>query len=148
MSKRKKPYEKKPFESTGKPSDTSANLYMSMLTSPAWKSLSAQQQALYLCCKAQYYGEKIKPEGNQEYFTMNKGKWCNLYGLYDENNGKGFRRDMGKLIEKGFIACVECGAVTRTKTIYRFSDKWQQYGNDCFQVLPSEMTLAMQRKAK
>lgn len=147
MSRRKKPYEKKPFESIGNPSDTSANLYMSMLMSEAWKSLTPQQMVLYLYCKGQYYGEKRKPEGNNEYFTMNKSKWC-AYGLYDENNGKGFRRDMEQLIEKGFVACVECGAVTRTKTIYRFSDKWKQYGSDRFQILPSEMTLAMQRKTK
>ncbi len=148
MSRKRKLYEKKGFESDGKPSDTSANLYMSMLVSPAWKNLSAQQKVLYLYCKGQFYGEKTKPGGNGECFTMNKSKWCTLYGLYDSNNGKGFRRDMEQLIEKGFITCVECGAATRTKSIYRFSDKWKLYGTDRFQVLPSEMTLSMRRKMR
>lgn len=35
MSRRKQPYQKKAFESTGASNDTSANLYMSMLLSDA-----------------------------------------------------------------------------------------------------------------
>ena len=58
MSRRKPPYQKKPFESNGASNDTSANLYMSMLLSDAWRALTAQQQRLYLYCKAQYYAEK------------------------------------------------------------------------------------------
>lgn len=70
-------YQKKDFESTGATSDTSANIYMSMLLAPAWRELTANQQRLYLYCKAQYYGEKRKPitvecpNGNDQYFTMN-----------------------------------------------------------------------------
>ena len=86
MSRRKQPYQKKEFESTGASSDTSANVYMSMLLSPAWKDLTANQQRLYLVCKAQYYAEKQKPNSDPLCFTMNQSKWADLYGLYKRNN--------------------------------------------------------------
>ena len=146
MSKRKTPYQKKLFESTGVSSDTSANLYMSMLLSDAWRSLTAQQQRLYLYCKAQYYAEKQKPNGNPLRFTMNQAKWCGLYGLYEKSNAKGFYRDIAALIQTGFITCAECGAATRTKSIYRFSSMWQKFGTPAFEVAPSDMTLSMRRK--
>lgn len=146
MSKRKTPYQKKPFESNGASSDTSANLYVSMLLSDAWRSLTAQQQRLYLYCKAQYYAEKQKPNGNPLCFTMNQAKWCGLYRLYEKSNAKGFYRDMAALIEAGFVSCIECGATTRTKSIYRFSAMWQKYGTPAFEVAPADMTLSMRRK--
>ena len=31
-----------------------------MLVSPAWRALTAQQQRLYMVCKAQYYADKQK----------------------------------------------------------------------------------------
>lgn len=148
MSRRRHQYQKKPFESTGASNDTSANIYMSMLLSAAWRSLTAQQQRLYLYCKAQLYAEKQKPNNDPLCFTMNQSKWAELYGLYEKSNAKGFYRDMSALIEKGFITCVQCGAITRTKSIYRFSNMWQNYETDAFTVSPSEMTLAMQRKER
>lgn len=145
---RKKQYEKKPFESTGISSDTSANIYISMLMSSAWKMLTAQQKTLYLYCKAQYYAEKKKPEDNREYFTMNQSKWCSLYEIYKKNNAAAFYRDMAALIEYGFIKCVECGNTTRTKSIYAYSSMWQYYGTEKFNVSFSDMTSAMIRKRR
>lgn len=146
MGKKRTAYQKKLFESTGSTSDTSSNIYMSMLTSPAFRDLSAQQVKLYLFCKAQYYGEKRKPNDDPLCFTMNKSKWSGLYGLYDANNGYGFRRDMETLIEHGFVVCIECGALTRTKSIYRFSSEWQRWNMEGFVLQPSQMTLSMCRK--
>ena len=148
---RRKRYEKKRFESTGSPSDTSANIYISMLMSDAWRELSSKQHELYLYCKAQYYGEKSKNlpaefRDNPLAFTMNQSKWNGLYGLYSLNNKKYFYQDMDALIERGFIRCLECGSTTRTKSIYEFSDKWHEYGTPEFKILPSEMTSSMQRK--
>lgn len=150
MSKYKKrpPYQKKSFESTGVSSDTSANIYMSMLMSPAWAQLSAQQKTLYLYCKAQYYGEKQKPEDDALCFTMNQSKWCGLYKLYQKSNASGFYRDISKLIEFGFIRCVSCGSTTRTKSVYGFSDMWQHYGTEAFNVPLSDMTSGMLRKRR
>lgn len=148
MSRRKTPYQKKSFESTGASSDTSANIYMSMILSPAWKELTANQQRLYLYCKAQYYAEKRKPNDDPLCFTMNQSKWADLYGLYKRNNAASFYRDISALIEHGFVACVECGAITRTKSIYRFSSMWQRWGTDSFEVTASDMTMSMQRKTR
>lgn len=135
MGRKKEKYIPKSFESSGKigkDGDTSANVYMSMLLSKAWKNLTKNAQVLYLYCKAQYYAEKKKPkpqikqldESEQKLcFTMNKSKWLSLYGIYNSDNGQ-FNKDMKLLIENGFIEIVENGKVTRTKTIYKFSNKW------------------------
>lgn len=149
MSRKKKnTYQKKNFESTGKSNDTSANIYVSMQLSDAWISLTANQKVLYITCKTQLYAEKQKPNNDPLCFTMNQAKWCGLYHLYEKTNAKGFYRDMTALIEKGFITCVECGATTRTKSIYRFSSMWQKYGTEEFNISPKDKTLAMQRKEK
>ena len=154
MGRKTKPYQKKAFESTGVSSDTSANIYMSMLLSPAWKALSSQQKVLYLCCKSQYYGEKRKPkteespEGCLTYFTMNKSKWCSLFELYKDNNRAGFYRDKEALIKNGFIVCVQSGKNTRTKSIYGFSDEWRRYGTEEFCLRPSAMNSSMLKKLR
>ena len=149
MSRRKQSrYIKKPFESTGASSDTSANIYASMLLSPAWKDLTANQQRLYLVCKSRFYGEKSKPNGDPLCFTLNQSVWADLYGLYKRNNAASFIRDMAGLISHGFISCAVCGAFTRSKSIYRFSSKWQKWGTADFEILPSEMTVSMLRKER
>ena len=132
MGRPRRQYIKKNFESTGASNDTSANVYVSMLMSDAWKELTANQQRLYVYCKAQYYAEKSKPDGDPLQFTMNRSKWADLYGLYDRGNAKGFYRDMRELCNHGFIICVSSGQCTRTKSIYRFSDMWQKYGTEEF----------------
>lgn len=144
---RKREYQKKPFESTGERSDVSANIYMSMLMSPAFQALSSQQQILYVYCKAQYYGERTKPRteaapaGNPLHFTMNRAKWCNRYHLYKDNNRASFYRDMNALIEKGFIRCVQSGKTNRTKSVYAFSDEWQRWQGD--PAGPSQIAMEM-----
>lgn len=158
---RKTPYKPKKFESAQfytdkngkKHGDTSANIYMTMLLSQAWRDLTKNQQILYLYCKAQYYAEKRKPKhdednefGNEWYFTMNKSKWCDLYGIYTENNKAQFRKDMAELINKGFIRCVACGWYDKQKTIYAYSSKWQKYGTSEFKVNIQDMTTHMRNK--
>ena len=128
---KKRAYVKRDFESTGASSDVSANLYASMLLSPAWRGLTASQQRLYTYCKLQLYGEKKKPktedypDGNERFFTMNKLKWSKTYGLYRENNAAAFYRDMAALVDAGFVVVVESGRLTRTKSIYALSGAWK-----------------------
>ena len=134
MSKPKIKYVPKSFESSGISSDTSANIYMSMLTSKSWQKLTKNQQILYVYCKAQYYAEKRKPKPQLKQltdtelslcFTMNKTKWCNLYHIYKDGNQNGFIKDMKALIDNGFIELVENGKSNRTKNIYKLSSNWQ-----------------------
>ena len=133
MAKRKK-YKPKSFESTGIGSDTSSNIYVSMLLSNSWQQLSKNAQILYVYCKAQYYAEKTIPKPKvaqlteqqlDKCFTMNKSKWLHLYKIYKSDNGQ-FNKDIEQLIQLGFVELVECGKTTRTKNIYMLSDKWQQ----------------------
>ena len=148
MGKRKTPYVKELYESTGASNDTSANLYISMLTSAAWRALTAKQQVLYLCCKAQRYAEKRKPLDDDRNFTMNRSKWCHLYGLYNDGNHMAFYRDMEALIEKGFVVCVESGQNTRTKSVYAYSSMWRHYGTSAFEVPLRDMTPSMRGRVR
>ena len=138
---RKKQYVKKLFESDCTSADTFAGIYNSMLLSEAWLSLTVSQQVLYLVCKAQYYAQKRKPEGAESFF-MNKFLWCEKYALYTANNNRGFYRDMSALIEKGFVRCVNNGATTREKNVYKFSSMWQHYGTNNFVVGNSDRSIA------
>lgn len=132
MNKKKK-YIPKPFESDGSKSDTSANIYHSMLISPQWKALSKGAMVLYLYCKAQYYAEKSKPVSKYKTlsesekarcFTMNKAK-RDGYELYSDHAGQ-FQKEMKELLQYGFVDIVEQGKNTRTKNIYMLSDRWNK----------------------
>lgn len=134
MSKRRERYKPKEFESMCNPDDVSANIYMSMLMSDNWKSLTKNQQILYIYCKAQLYAEKKKPKPvttqlNEEdktlVFTMNRCKYVNMYGIYTDGNRQSFKRDMDRLIELGFIELVEDNYNLRKKNIYKLSKNWR-----------------------
>lgn len=145
---RKKRYVPKKFESLGIKSDTSANIYMSMLTHPAFMDLTPRQKVLYLYCKAQLYGEKHKQiVDGKECFTMNRSKWQKLYSLYKPGNEGAFYTDMSSLIEHGFIDCVFCGATLRKKSLYCFSDRWQKWGQPDYTVPANVKTMALNRKS-
>lgn len=134
-NKKYRRYEPKSFESQQNSSDVSANIYVSMLMSDAWKALTDGAKVLYLYCKAQYYAEKKKPkpqstnptklteEQLNRCFTMNKSKWKDLYEI--TSNPNQFSKNMQMLIDYGFIELIENGKITRTKSIYMLSDKWR-----------------------
>ncbi|MDD4592242.1 MAG: hypothetical protein PHG06_17720 [Parabacteroides sp.] len=144
MPKRPK-YEKKMFESTGSSNDVSANIYYSMMTSLAYQELTPKQRDLYTHCKLQYYriSAKQRPEAeDQTQFYFNKYLWHGTYKLYNKGNEKSFYKDMDALIDRGFIRCVSSGKISRTKSVYQFSHKWQDYGTDRFHILPNERTMS------
>lgn len=144
---RKKRFVPKPFESTGVKGDTSANIYMSMLTHPAFLDLKPRAQILYVYCKAQLYAEKRKTiVDGRECFTMNQAKWHGLYGLYSLGNRRAYYEDMSSLIDHGFIDCLHCGAISRTKNLFCFSDRWQQWGQPDYSVPENVKTMALQHK--
>lgn len=131
MSSRKTKYKPKPFESIGGSSDTSANIYHSMLTHPAFMALKTRQKVLYLYCKAQYYGKRkpgkdfpdVKALQSEDCFYMNLSLAVS-YGLYTRNGNKEFYADMKALCEAGFLEMVANGKNTQSRSIYRFSEKW------------------------
>ena len=140
---RKKP-KPKPFESKGEKyldkagrarADTSANLYESMLTSEAFMDLKPRQRLLYVYAKAQYYGKR-KPKSDfkdvlevqsDECFYLNIGYVVDTYGLYTTNTRKEFYGDIKVLIEHGFIDDIVNGQSTKSRSIYRFSDRWKNW---------------------
>ncbi len=153
---RKQPYIPKPFESSKGHGDTSANIYSSMQKHPAWKDLSPTQKVLYGACKNEYYGksrhdlDSFEEEYriDQSVFTFNRSKWLKgidgSYELYSNQNS--FYKDMDSLILHGFIDCVICGRSTRTKSLYRFSSRWQLWGTNRFTLPASVMTDSLLRK--
>lgn len=153
MGKRKR-FVPKDIESAKGVGDTSANIYRSMLLHPACKDLTASQFRLYVYCKSELYGKNRHDldgfpayvRDDPAYFTFNKAKWQKdgLYGLYS-NSGQ-FYRDMAALIEHGLIDCIQSGYTTRTKSLYRFSTRWQLWGTKDFTVPTSVMTTSMLRE--
>ena len=153
MGKKKK-FVPKDFESMKGIHDTSANIYRSMLLHQVCRDLTASQFRLYVYCKSEFYGKNRHDldgfpdyaRENSAYFTFNRAKWHKdgLYGLYS-NYGQ-FYRDMAALIEHGLIDCVISGYSTRTKSLYKFSTRWQLWGTENFTVPTSVMTTSMLRK--
>lgn len=115
-------YTPKPWESVGG-NKLSANIYATMIQSPAWMKLSKNARLLYVYMKLQYYGAKNLPDHPATDFTFNWALVSKTYKLY--SNKRQFENDRNMLIEHGFIEYIENGKCTRTKSIYRFSDKWQ-----------------------
>lgn len=151
MGKTRKPrprtYKPKPFESypavidPKRSYDTSANIYHSMLLSPAWMDLTPKQKELYLVCKDQRYSQKRKPPADDfgpDAFYMNRFLWLETYKLYSPGNQKGFYRDMTALVEHGFIRCIASGRYNKQKSVYGFSDKWRWYGDEELFIIPNE----------
>lgn len=124
---RKKPYTPKGFECVPGTKTVSANLYASMLQSEAYTSLKPRAKAMYPYIKLQYYGQKTIPDHTDTEFYFN---WAMVKGYELYTNPNQFREDMRSLVEHGFIEVTEHGKNTRTKNIYKFSDKWQTWRKD------------------
>lgn len=153
MAKAKKRKVPEPWESLYPYSEKYfATYHDSLCLSDAWKDLTPAQCLLYLTCKLQMYKKGDKNQfdeqyrNNPRYFTMNRYKYVNEYGLYSEGNQKGFIRDMNALIEHGFIECVISGQSTRSKSLYRFSDMWTKYGTHDFYISPTVRTASGNKK--
>lgn len=132
MSKKKQP-KFKPFESAGG-SDTFALITESMLMSEAWKDLNPKEHDIYTCMKAQLYkGRKPKndfPTLNLEddcfYFNWNKAI---QYGLYEKGKST-FYKSVHNIEAHGFIETVSNGKSNKSKSIYRFTGKWKEWGKE------------------
>ena len=130
-------YVKKSFESDGNSSDTSANIYNSMLKSPAWKSLKPRAKVLYLTMKNQYYAQRHKPSKDypeipefdgQDVFYFNQHLWKVDYALYTKPSS--FYDDCTILEDRGFIKKLVSGKASFTKNIYKLSGDWRFWKED------------------
>lgn len=113
---------------------TSANVYGSMLESPAFKDLSKNQRLLYIYMKKQYYGTR-KP--GQDFPDMEQLQGDNLfyfnlalaekYGLYSRSNDRQFYADIRAVEQHGFIKTVSSGRATKSRSIYKFTGDWKEW---------------------
>lgn len=123
MSRRKKAeYVRHSFETRipGKPAETHEKyvaLCITLLTSPAWYQLSNGARTLYTFMRLQY-------DGIKDTFNFNRALYTKTYPLY--RNCNQFFKDRKQLVDNGFIVIEESGKNTRTKAVYKFSDKWQK----------------------
>lgn len=146
MPRRKTKYKPKSFESIGQKfkdenntirTDTTANIYESMLLSPAFQDLKHRQRNLYVVCKAQYYGHRKPKQDNPDVEQLQNDclfylNWYEVmkYGIYTKTMKKEFYGDLKALEQHGFIDIVVRGGKNgKTKSIYKYSDKWK-----CFSV--------------
>ena len=122
--KGKRAYVPKPFESIeGVPgARVYASIYVPMLQSKAYRNLTNGARTLYTFMKAQYRGAHLAEHLETE-FVFNWAMANKTYGLY--TNKRQFYTDIDRLVQNGFIEVVEHGKNTRTKNIYRYSDKWK-----------------------
>ncbi len=86
-----------------------------MLTSPAWKSLSAYAQVVYIRMKMKFTGN------NAENISMTYEE------IGDMMDARTFRKYRDELIEKGFIRFVEHNKYTIKCNIYGFSSDWKTW---------------------
>lgn len=124
-------YKPQAFEAITGPGkrNRSANIYNTMIESPAWQKLTKSQRLLYIYMKLQYFDdsrEKVSDE-SPVCFYFNQRLWKDVYGLYSNKNA--YYRDRDALIQHGFIERVdidpECLGNVKPKAVYRYSWKWQ-----------------------
>lgn len=124
-------YNPKTFE-TKENKKLSSTLFATMLESPAYMDLSDKATRIYTYMKLQLYGVKQehKPKGDEKLFVFNKAMYTQVYHLC--SNWEQFALYSHELVGHGFIEEVENGHTTRTKNVYRYSNKWQtwNYGDD------------------
>ena len=132
MGKRKQQYRPKDFESAEPNKPISANIYLDMMLSDAWQDLTDSARVIYLYMKSQYYGQKKvsendfmgeKIEYGADCFYFNRG----LLKKFGKTDPTTCKKAVDKLISHGFIEIAYKGKQSTTKSIYRFSAKWQEW---------------------
>ena len=134
-----------PYESTGKikrggrsMADVYARITDSVVLSPAFQDLKPHLQMLYIAMRLQDIGKR-KP--NRDYdeksalWEQVRSEQCFYFpyhvarqycSRYQGNSGRLYT-DIAVLIDHGFIDKVVSGKTTRDNSVYRYSDRWQQW---------------------
>lgn len=135
-------------------------LYNDLLDSPAFHDLTASAKVLYLYCQRETHGDAMRDSGTQDerVFYMNRGLRCKVHQLYPLSDTRAYERDMAQLVGHGFVDCLKSGLDTRTKSLYRLSARWCDWGTPAFSMpeqlktrhmkLAEGKELAAQRKAR
>jgi hypothetical protein len=147
MAAKKNKYVPKSYESC-RSGDPFAAIYDSMLCAAAFIDLSDKAKSLYLICKVQRNAGSSKNIGIAEQFYMNQALWRDKYGLFNKGNERGFYKAIEELISHGFIRIVRSGKASRERSIYEYSDLWQEYGKPEFIVPAMNYTPSINLKRK
>lgn len=112
----------------------------SMLNSPAFRALTANQLRLYLFAKFEWW-RTANTEGGPEFyptarwpdsdevkpgdFYLNRALLVNK-GLYNSKNDR-YKKDLQALVEKGFLDVIVRSRGKYQKSVYRMSSRWKNW---------------------
>ena len=128
--KKGSPFQGVDCENVYNDTDSFSAVYHSQITSPAFMALSDEAKVMLMICKdtrrfyMRRYGGTF-PDAIRDdplCFYMNRG----LLRAYGRNNPNKNQRALQELVRYGFIRVVELGWNTRTKNIYRYSQRWKK----------------------
>lgn len=128
-----------PVYASRKVKDNFAPIYVDMLESEQYQSLSSAQQAFYLACRVQAVSEqgrraihKFCDREGKSYGTDLEDK-SKLFFVFPASHMRRFGIDSGNgsrmikaLIQRGFVEIVEANGHRHKMNIYRFSDRWKK----------------------
>ena len=105
-----------------------------MQDSKAWQTLEPSQMGLYLLFKRKFTKYRTQDDNCKNIsFPHSEYKQIKTY-----SNKRVFWRDLDALIDRGFIRVVASGKISRTASIYGFSDMWKKFGTNDFIVYSNE----------
>lgn len=130
--------------------ETTTALHYSLLTSDAFKDLTASQRMLYVYAKTQFYGAVSRPakdfkdikeyqeQQGRMFFYLNHKLMTEVFGLYAKSNHRSLYRDVQALEDHGFIERVtniktdgeKGGNIeggNHMRTIYKYSEDWKDW---------------------
>ena len=118
--------------------DTYARIADSLVLSEAFKDLKPHLQMLYIYMREQEIGKRKPNRDFDEDFPLWEAvrseqcfyfPFCTAkkYSKRYAGNSKRLYDDIDVLIEHGFIEKVMSGKNTRSKNVYKYSDKWQHW---------------------
>lgn len=143
---RAKKQERKPWQRRANASRQWNPIYNDLLDSPAFHDLTPSQKVLYFYCQRETHGDAMRDSGTQDerVFFMNRALRCKTHQLYPLSDTRAFERDMAQLVGHGFVDCLQSGLDTRTKSLYRLSARWCDWGTPAFSMPERLKTLHMQ----
>ena len=121
-----------------------SGIYASQIQSVAFRALTDKQKVLFLYMRMQEHAEE-KPSGfGENCFYFPRALWSKTLGLYQKDTR--YYTDLDALIEAGFVDCIASGYTTREKSVYRFSERWKEYGTDTYEVPASARRMKRKRR--
>ncbi len=147
MSRGKKQQPRKPWQRRANSSRHFQCLYDDLLDSPAFHDLTAREKVLLIFCRRESHGRAMaEGEHDERLFYMNKSLRTTIHELYKPSDTRQFEHDMAALIAHGFVDLVKSGYETRTKSLYRLSDRWNHWGTRAFGTPENVKTVHLQNE--